>query len=95
MLTVEELVDLAAQCNVAPDSYFEGWFKASAWQKAVVDHWGGAAGKTILDIGCGAGRLASVILPEIGSGHYIGVDPIAEYIEVARGIAARLGAPTA
>lgn len=91
MLTLREIIDLAVDCNIPPDSYFEGWFKVSKWQKAIVDHWGGAKGKTILDVGCGAIRLGSEILPEIGEGHYVGIDPISEYIELGNRIAQRLG----
>lgn len=43
------------------------------------------AGDTVLDVGCGTGRLGCRVLAGIGPrGRFIGVDPLAERIRIAR-----------
>ncbi len=92
MLTQQELIDLATDFGLPPDSYFSEWEPLAKWQRAALDLRGGVRDRTILDVGCGAARLGSVIFEELGSGLYIGVDPIDEYIALAHVIAERLGA---
>lgn len=43
------------------------------------------SGDSVLDVGCGTGRLARHVLDIIGrSGHFIGIDPMAERIKIAK-----------
>ena len=50
----------------------------------LVEQLGVGAGDTVLDIGCGTGRLGLHVLEKIGSGgRFIGVDPLPERISIA------------
>jgi len=51
---------------------------------ALVERLGVKAGDTVLDIGCGTGRLGVHVLGIIGpGGHFIGLDPLPERVAIA------------
>ncbi len=86
-----ELWDLSVDENLVPDGMFTAWDTYGTWQKRVLDHFGGARDRTLLDIGCGPLRFGAFILSELGEGRFVGVEPFGKYVKIARTLAKRLG----
>jgi len=91
-LSSQEIWDLAVDENLVPDGMFTAWETFGGWQKRVLDHFGGARDRTLLDIGCGPLRFGAFVLPELGHGRFVGVEPFGKYVRIGRIIAERLGA---
>ena len=49
------------------------------------------AGDTVVDLGCGTGRLAVQLIPELGTGRYVGIDISKNMLREAERRTARLG----
>ncbi len=66
----------------------ETYDRLSDWQfaggKRLVDRLGVKAGERVLDIGCGTGRLARFIAEITGPAGVVGIDPLADRVQVAR-----------
>ena len=63
-----------------------------AWGRKVLDHLDLAGDETVVDAGCGSGRLTAELLDRLPGGHVIAVDRSASMLEVAeRELGARYG----
>lgn len=88
--TVEEVWNMAVDTDLICD-YFEDWDLHGNWQKTMLLNFipqSEVSDKTVLDIGSGAMRFGTFILPLLSKGMYIGVDPFDRYVALARKIAA-------
>jgi trans-aconitate 2-methyltransferase len=54
------------------------------WSRAVIDRLDLGGGETVLDAGCGSGRVSELLAARLPSGRLIGVDGSAAMIEMAR-----------
>ncbi len=61
---------------------------AGAWQAGFLTNFGLASGDTIVDVGCGSGRLAASLTEQFGSEiSYLGLDVVEDLLEHARTVA--------
>jgi SAM-dependent methyltransferase len=88
---VQLLIDEAANANLAPSSYLTQWSEFADWQMKVLKEQGLKPEHRLLDLGCGALRLASLAIPYLKPGNYFGIDPNAPMLELGRRILARIG----
>ncbi len=73
------------------DAYHRVSHPQVAWAEAVIDRLELAGDETVLDAGCGSGRVTRLLLERLPRGHVIGVDASAQM--VARARAQLAGAP--
>jgi len=91
ILTAQEIIDAAVDQNLVPGVLFQRWNDVTRWHKEITDHFGGVRNKVVLDVGCGPLRGAVEILPELEDGHYIGIDPLPEYIALGHWVLEKMG----
>lgn len=53
-------------------------------EKRLLIHYGLSPGHTLIDVGCGSGRLAARLCGFLADGHYLGIDVVPELVEHAR-----------
>lgn len=90
-ISMNEAIDLAAECNTPPDGYFSTWDILGAWQIEVLKKIGLKTTDNLLDIGCGALRLGVCAIPYLVDGKYCGVDAFDSYIRIAEKIKTSIG----
>lgn len=87
-LTQKDIWNLAVEHDII-STYFDDWHLYGQAQNDLLRKFIDPAGKTILDIGCGAARLGSYILRDAEL--YVGVDPFKPYLNMARDLMTKLG----
>ncbi len=88
---VQVLIDAAAEENLAPSSYLTQWNEFAEWQMKTLMEQGLKPGHRLLDLGCGALRLASLAVPYLNPGNYYGIDPNRPMLNLGKNILKRLG----
>jgi len=53
-------------------------------EKQLLIHYGLEPAHTLVDVGCGSGRLAKALVPYVTSGRYLGTDVVQELLDYAR-----------
>jgi SAM-dependent methyltransferase len=53
-------------------------------EKQMLVAWGLQANHTLVDVGCGSGRLAKALRPHLQAGRYLGTDVVQELLDYAR-----------
>tara|TARA_E500000318_G_scaffold111561_1_gene130582 strand:- start:268 stop:912 length:645 start_codon:yes stop_codon:yes gene_type:complete len=91
LVTMDQVIDFAAECNTPPDGYFSTWDVLGRWQIDALTEIGLKPDHNVLDIGCGALRLGVFALPYLTVGKYCGVDAFEGYIKIAKKIQHKLG----
>jgi SAM-dependent methyltransferase len=90
-IDVQLLIDQAAEANLAPSSYLTQWNELAEWQMEVLTQQGLRPEHRLLDLGCGALRLASLAIPYLNRGNYYGIDPNEPMLELGRRILRKIG----
>jgi SAM-dependent methyltransferase len=84
------LAEIAIESGCAPSEVFfkkglfARWHVMQRWQMEALQQIGLQKEHRFLDIGCGVGRLAMLLIPYLESDRYFGTDPVRAYIETAR-----------
>jgi cyclopropane fatty-acyl-phospholipid synthase-like methyltransferase len=90
-LSPDEIWNMAVDTDLICPYYGDQYFTYGRWQRDVMeDICGSIVGKTVLDIGCGGLRFGAFILPEIGNGHYYGIDPYHKFLAFGQKLVDRL-----
>lgn len=82
----QNLIDLAVEENIPPDRLFDQWDETSDWQIDSLIALGMKPRHSLLDIGCGPGRLAVKAVPYLDDGKYFGLDPYPPYVRMGKKI---------
>jgi cyclopropane fatty-acyl-phospholipid synthase-like methyltransferase len=86
------LSDVCVEHNIPPQSYFWTWNESAEWQFRVVSQQMKVPPSAhFLDVGCGALRLGSLLIPYLDDNRYCGIDAFAPFVEVAPAIMDLLG----
>ncbi len=91
MLSQQDIVDAAAEHNLAPSEYFSLWHDLASWQLDTLKHFGLRPQHRLLDVGCGAMRLGLDAVDYLEDGNYFGVDAFEPYIFLAQDLVKRAG----
>jgi SAM-dependent methyltransferase len=90
------LTDLAVEHNLAPSNYFAQWNLYAEWGfRFLVGPGKMRPHHDVLDVGCGALRMGSLIIPYLDDDKYCGIDAHPVYVELGNEIMRRLGNTTA
>ena len=93
MIPLGQLVDIAADHNIAPTEYISQFDIYGAWQLDALLSIGLKPDSNLLDIGCGAMRLGVVAVPYLTNGFYAGIDAFPTWIEIGAKIAQSIELP--
>jgi SAM-dependent methyltransferase len=82
--TLQALVDVAVEYGIPPHVHFTQWHIMADAQFEALKAIGLRPGHTLLDMGCGMGRLATKACQYLDAGNYAGIDGDPNYIEICR-----------
>ncbi len=84
-MNIPWLLDLAADCNIPPSSYFWEWNEYAEWQFRLASrHMKVQPHHRLLDVGCGAMRFGHLAVPYLDDGNYCGMDAFPPFVEFGR-----------
>jgi cyclopropane fatty-acyl-phospholipid synthase-like methyltransferase len=82
LVSLQNRIDAAVECNVAPDEYFSVWDELADWQLNALKTVGLLPNHKLLDFGCGALRFGLLGIDYLDDGNYYGIDAFEPYINI-------------